>query len=138
MRREIARNLCMAYTLPVRVVLDLLCCILDAQREQLRRRQVRTPKPGRAKQIDLISEQIRLAYALHTDQRLGQAAEVDAIAAALLCAWASGHMPALGMLEERLAETKHPAAERMAELQPWHGGGGLDDLSKSRRETAQS
>jgi hypothetical protein len=108
-----------AYTLPARVVLDMLCCVLDAQREQLRRRQAQVVKPGRARQIDLLSEQIRLAYPLLTDKRLGKVAEVDPIAAALLCAWASGHMAALGMLEERLAEIKHPAAGQIAGLQPW-------------------
>jgi hypothetical protein len=109
----------MNHTLPARVVLDMLCSILDAQREQLRRRQARSPNPGRTKQIDLLSEQIRLCGPMLQDKRLGQAAEVDAVAAALLCAWASGHMPALGMLEERLTETRHPAAAKIAELQPW-------------------
>jgi hypothetical protein len=115
----------MSHTLPVRVVLDMLCSILDAQREQLRRRQARSPNPGRAKQIDLLSEQIRLCGPMLQDKRLGQVAEVDPIAAALLCAWASGHMPALGMLEQRLAEIKHPAAGRITGLHPWRWAEGF-------------
>jgi hypothetical protein len=50
----------MSYTLPARVVLDMVCSILDAQREQLRRRQAKSPKSGRARQIDQLAEQIRL------------------------------------------------------------------------------
>jgi hypothetical protein len=113
------------HTLPARVVLDMLCSILDAQREQLRRRQAQSPKPGRARQIDQLTEQIRLCGPMLQDKRLGQAAEVDPVAAALLCAWASGHMRALGMLEERLAEMKHPAAAQIAGLQPWQWAEGV-------------
>jgi hypothetical protein len=109
----------MPYTLPARVVLDMLTRVLDAQREQLRRRQTQSPKPGRARQINRLDEQTRLCGPMLQDKRLAQAAEVDPVAAALLCAWASGHMPALGMLEERLAETQHPAAGQIANLQPW-------------------
>jgi hypothetical protein len=109
----------MVYTLPARVVLDTFCSALDAQRKQLHRQQRHGPSAGQVMQIDKLSEQIHLCGPMLQDNRLGQVPEVDAVAASLLCDWVSGDMTALKMLEERLAELKHPAAGRVAELEPW-------------------
>jgi hypothetical protein len=43
-------------------------------------------------------------------------------------------MPALGMLEERLAEIKHPAAGQVAELEPWQWAEGVRCLLLTNRD----
>ena len=115
----------MAYTLPAHVVLDTFCSALHAHHEQLHHRERCRPTPERANEISKLSEQIQLCKPMLQDKRLTQLPEVDAVAAALLCDWASGDMTALGTLEERLLEIQHPATEQVATLQPWHWAEGV-------------